>query len=73
MTEFKLQHFALKPEPRINLKALRSNAFKFILVVRLIGNGCRSHPPQTPFSEVCFDLQNLGFAEYSNEQERRSC
>jgi hypothetical protein len=37
-----LQRFALKPEPRIILKALRSNAFKIILVVRLSGNCCMS-------------------------------
>jgi hypothetical protein len=36
-----LQRFALKHEPRIILKALRSNAFKIILVVRLIGNCCK--------------------------------
>jgi hypothetical protein len=34
-------HFALKPEPRIILKALLRNAFKIILVVRLIGNCCK--------------------------------
>ena len=36
-----LQRFALKPKPRKILKALRSNAFKISLVVRLIGNCCR--------------------------------
>jgi hypothetical protein len=36
-----LQRFALKLEPRIILKALRSSAFKIILVVRLIGNCCK--------------------------------
>jgi hypothetical protein len=37
--------FALKPEPRINLKVLLRNAFKFILMVLLIGNGCNVHQP----------------------------
>jgi hypothetical protein len=36
-----LQRFALKPEPRIILKALLRNAFKIILVVRLIGDCCK--------------------------------
>ena len=39
-----LQRFALKPEPRIILKALLRNAFKIILVVRLIGNCCKYSP-----------------------------
>ena len=36
-----LQRFALKPKPRKILKALRSNAFKIFLVVRLIGYCCK--------------------------------
>ncbi|OIP78282.1 MAG: hypothetical protein AUK48_01970 [Oscillatoriales cyanobacterium CG2_30_44_21] len=31
-----LQRFALKPKPRITLKALPRNAFKVILAIRLI-------------------------------------
>jgi hypothetical protein len=37
-----LQRFALKPKPRKILKALLRNAFKIFLVVRLIGNCCKT-------------------------------
>jgi len=32
---------ALKPKSIKNLKALQSNAFRFFIVVRLIGNCCK--------------------------------
>ncbi|PZO44932.1 MAG: hypothetical protein DCF19_00015 [Pseudanabaena frigida] len=35
-----LQRFALKPQSIKNLKALPRKAFKFFIVVRLIGNCC---------------------------------
>ncbi len=38
----KLQRFALKPKPIETLKALQSNAFKVSIMVRLIGNCCKS-------------------------------
>gem|GEM_PF-6982039 len=35
-----LQRIALKTEPTISLKALQSNAFRLIVVICLIENGC---------------------------------
>jgi hypothetical protein len=58
-----LQRFALKSETIKNLKGLRSNPFKFFIVVRLIENFCKNN--KAPHSGALLFL-NLAYASQKN-------